>query len=82
MATATLNREQVTVTRQEIEEWLYAEAEMLDTWNLNEWLALFDEERGSFYIPATDAPYSDHNTALFLIADDMPKLKSRVAQLL
>ncbi|HEY4041001.1 MAG TPA: aromatic-ring-hydroxylating dioxygenase subunit beta [Rhodopila sp.] len=77
MTTAIAN-----VTREQIEDFLYAEAELLDNWQLNEWIALFDQERGSYLIPSTDAPHSDPNTALFLIADNMAKLRSRVSQLL
>lgn len=72
----------VAVTRDQVEDFLYAEAELLDNWQLNEWLALFDEERGGFYMPATDQPASVHTEALFLIADDMTRLRSRVKQLL
>jgi p-cumate 2,3-dioxygenase beta subunit len=78
----TLTPASTTFSRQDIEDFLYAEAEMLDEWRLDDWLALFDEERGGFYIPATDTPESDHNTALFLIADDMVRLRSRVSQLM
>jgi p-cumate 2,3-dioxygenase beta subunit len=70
------------VTRAAIEDFLYAEAALLDEWRLDEWLALFDEERGAFYIPSTDVPDSVPGRALFLIADDMPRLRSRVRQLL
>ena len=77
MTTAT-----ATVTREQVEDFLYAEADLLDNWQLNEWIALFDQERGSYYIPTTDAPDVDPDRALFLIADDMPKLRSRVSQLL
>ena len=71
-----------TPTREQIEDFLYAEADLLDNWQLNEWLALFDRERGGYYIPSTDSPDSDPDRALFLIADDMKKLRSRVDQLL
>lgn len=77
MTTATANG-----TREQVEDFLYAEADLLDNWQLNEWIALFDQERGGYYIPTTDAPDADPNRALFLIADDMPKLRSRVSQLL
>lgn len=70
------------ITRQDVEDFLFAEADLLDSWRLEEWLALFDEERGSFYIPATDALDADPNTSLFLIADDMTRLRTRVEQLL
>jgi p-cumate 2,3-dioxygenase beta subunit len=71
-----------TITRERVEDFLYAEAALLDEWRLDEWLALFDPERGGYYMPTTDHPDGDHNTDLFLIADDMPKLRSRVEQLL
>ena len=70
------------VTQEQVEQFLYTEAELLDGWRLQEWLALFDEERGSYFIPNNDAPESDHNTALYLIADNMARLHSRVDQLL
>jgi p-cumate 2,3-dioxygenase beta subunit len=71
-----------TITREQVEDFLYAEAALLDEWRLDEWLALFDQECGGYYMPTTDHPTGDHNTDLFLIADDMPKLRSRVEQLL
>jgi p-cumate 2,3-dioxygenase beta subunit len=71
-----------TIIREQVEDFLYAEAALLDEWRLDEWLALFDPERGGYYMPTTDHPDGDHNTDLFLIADDMPKLRSRVEQLL
>lgn len=71
-----------SITRQQVEEFLYAEADLLDSWRLDEWLALFDQERGGYYMPTTDLPDGDSHNVLYLIADDMPKLRSRVAQLL
>jgi len=69
-------------TREQVEDFLYAEADLLDNWQLNDWIALFDQERGGYYIPSTDSPDSDPDHALFLIADNMAKLRSRVDQLL
>jgi p-cumate 2,3-dioxygenase subunit beta len=74
--------EGLSVTRERVEDFLYAEADLIDSWQLNEWLALFDEEHGSFYMPSTDAPESNHKEALYLIADNMTRLRSRVTQLL
>src|ERR1700761_1837058 len=34
----------VAVSRQQIEDFLYAEAALLDSWALDEWLQLFDED--------------------------------------
>lgn len=71
-----------TITREQVEDFLYAEAALLDEWRLNEWLGLFDQKDGGYYMPTTDHPDGDPNIDLFLIADDMPKLRSRVEQLL
>jgi p-cumate 2,3-dioxygenase subunit beta len=71
-----------SITREQVEDFLYAEAALLDSWRLDEWIALFDHERGGYYMPTTDHPDGDPNTDLFLIADDMPRLRSRVEQLL
>jgi p-cumate 2,3-dioxygenase beta subunit len=71
-----------TITREQVEDFLYAEADLLDSWRLAEWLALFDQEHGGYYMPTTDHPEGDPDIDLFLIADDMPKLRSRVEQLL
>jgi p-cumate 2,3-dioxygenase beta subunit len=71
-----------TISRQQVEDFLFAEADLLDNWRLDEWLRLFDQERGGYYMPTTDLPNGDSGTALYLIADDMPKLRSRVQQLL
>ena len=70
------------ITRAQVEDFLYDEADLLDEWRLDEWLALFDQERGGYYVPTTDHPTGNPAEALYLIADDMPKLRSRVEQLL
>lgn len=73
----------LTVTREKVEDFLYAEADLLDDWQLEEWLQLFDEEHGSYSMPSTDTPdATDPAVTLFLIADDMRMLRSRVKQLL
>ncbi len=70
-----------SITRTQVEDFLFREAELIDSWQLNEWLSLFDEN-GRYYIPSTDRPDGDHTTTLYLIADDMARLHSRVGQLL
>lgn len=69
------------VTEHEVERFLVDEAALLDEWRLDEWLALM-QEGARYLVPALDAPAADHRNTLFLIADDYPMLKSRVAQLL
>jgi p-cumate 2,3-dioxygenase beta subunit len=68
------------MTRADIEDFLYTEAALLDDWKLDEWLALWTPD-ASYLVPATDAPASEPRTALFLIADDLALLRSRVHQL-
>lgn len=54
----------------------------MDAWRLDDWLALFDPESSGYYMPTTDLPGGGPSDTLYLIADDMPKLRSRVEQLL
>ena len=51
-----------SVTRERIEEFLYAEADLLDNWRLSEWLALFDPEATGYFMPTTDLPDGDPAT--------------------
>jgi p-cumate 2,3-dioxygenase beta subunit len=69
------------VSRAEVEDFLFEEADLLDDWQLRQWLDLFDPN-GTYYVPSTDRPDGDQTTTLFLIADDMARLRSRVTQLL
>jgi p-cumate 2,3-dioxygenase subunit beta len=68
------------VTRTEIEDFLYEEAALLDAWKLDEWLALLTED--AFYrVPSNDRPEADPRGTLFTIADDIARIRSRVARL-
>lgn len=69
------------ISVQEVERFLVDEAALLDEWQLNEWLVLM-QEGARYLVPALDTPHADHRNTLFLVADDYPMLKSRVAQLL
>ena len=70
-----------TVTRHMIEDFLYEEAALLDEWRLHEWLDLLTED-ARYEVPATDRPDGDATTMLFLVADDITRIRSRVEQLL
>ena len=70
-----------TVTRQMIEDFLYEEAALLDEWRLHEWLDLLTED-ARYEVPATDRPDGDASTTLFIVSDDLTRLRSRVEQLL
>ncbi|WP_170114623.1 aromatic-ring-hydroxylating dioxygenase subunit beta [Rhodopila globiformis] len=82
MANDNADQRHDTISRQQVEDFLFAEADLLDNWRLDEWLGLFDQQRGGYIMPTTDLPDGDPSSALYLIADDMPKLRSRVEQLL
>ena len=68
------------VTRSEVEDFLYEEAALLDAWKLDEWLALLTED-ATYRVPSNDRPESDPKTALFMIADDIRRIRARVTRL-
>ncbi|MEU6536906.1 aromatic-ring-hydroxylating dioxygenase subunit beta [Streptomyces sp. NPDC047000] len=70
-----------TVTRPEVEDFLYAEADILDRWDYDSWLALF-EPGARYEIPTTDhrAGWSPHETGSF-VDDDWDLLRARVKRL-
>ena len=70
----------VAVTREEVEDFLYHEAALLDAWKLDEWLALLAED-ATYRVPSNDRPESDPRGTLFTIADDMARIRSRVTRL-
>src|SRR5215203_5347879 len=66
-----------TVTRAEVEDFLYHEADLLDAWRLDEWLGLLTDD-ASYYVPPNDKPDSDHRFTLFTVADDIVRLRERI----
>ena len=68
------------VTRAEVEDFLYHEAALLDAWRLDEWLALLTDD-ATYRVPSNDQPQSDPKSALFTIADDIHRIRARVARL-
>jgi p-cumate 2,3-dioxygenase beta subunit len=64
-----------------VERFLYAEADLLDRWQLHEWLELFPAA-GRYLVPATDKPDGEPDRDLFLIQDDRFLLEQRVDSLL
>ncbi|MBL8382642.1 MAG: aromatic-ring-hydroxylating dioxygenase subunit beta [Burkholderiales bacterium] len=69
-----------TVTRAEVEDFLYHEARLLDEWKLDDWVALFTED-GEYLIPPTDVPDGDPQRDLFLVYDDRHRLGERAKRL-
>ncbi len=70
------------ISRTAVEEFLFAEADLLDEWRLPEWLELFTDD-ATYSVPATDVPpNASPDTSLFYIADDRFRLSERVKRLM
>lgn len=71
-----------SLSRSDVEDFLFAEADLIDSWKLPEWLNLFTED-GAYLVPSTDveADASPDNN-LFYIADDRFRLGERVKRLM
>ncbi len=68
------------VGRAEVEEFLFHEAALLDEWRLDEWLALLTDD-ATYRVPPNDAPDGDPADTLFIIADDIARIRGRVKRL-
>ncbi|BBL83283.1 aromatic-ring-hydroxylating dioxygenase subunit beta [Thermus thermophilus] len=66
--------------RAKVEDFLYHEAELLDEWHLDEWLALFTED-ARYVVPTTDLPEGDPSRDLVFVDDDIVALRGRVNRL-
>src|ERR1700691_6124441 len=69
-----------TVSRAEVEDLFYHEADLLDSWKLDEWLKLLTDD-ATYYVPPNDKPDADAWDTLFTIADDIVRLRERVIRL-
>jgi p-cumate 2,3-dioxygenase beta subunit len=70
----------IRTLREEVEDFLYQEAALLDEWRLDDWLALFTVD-GRYVMPTTDLPEGDPKKDLVFIDDDMTRLRARVERL-
>lgn len=70
-----------TLTRSDVEEFLYHEAALLDAWDLDGWLALWAADPVRYVVPCNDAPDADPSQDLVLIDDDGFRLRMRVERL-
>ena len=68
------------VTRQQVEDFLYHEAALLDAWRLDDWLGLLTAD-AVYRVPSNDRPYADPANTLFMIADDIKRIRARVTRL-
>lgn len=69
------------ISRNSVEDFLYHEADLLDSWSLSEWLELFLPD-STYLVPSLDHPDLSHKESLYLIMDDYRRLSSRVNQYL
>ena len=71
------------LTRLQVEDFIYQEAELLDQWKLDEWLALWTPECQYIVGPTgkSDALSLSPETTLFLVADDRFRLEQRVIRM-
>ena len=70
-----------SVSRAEVEDLLYREAALLDEWRLEEWLQMLTDD-ASYYVPPNDHPDGDHLTTLFILADDIVRIRERIKRLM
>jgi p-cumate 2,3-dioxygenase beta subunit len=68
------------LTRAEVEDLLYHEADLLDQWRLDEWLELLTEDF-RYVVPPTDVMDADPTQDLVLVDDDISRVRARVKRL-
>jgi p-cumate 2,3-dioxygenase beta subunit len=68
------------ISHAQVEEFLFHEAALLDEWRLDEWLALLSAD-ARYEVPSNDRPDADPASSLFTIADDIARIRGRVARL-
>lgn len=70
-----------TLTRQDVVDFLYTEAKILDEWRLMEWPELFTDD-GTYTIPPLGDPEADPTKSLFISHDNRGRLQERAERLL
>jgi len=68
------------ITRSEAEDFLYAEAALLDEWRLDDWIGLLTLDC-VYRIPPNDKPDGAAANTLYIISDDMDRIKARIVRL-
>ena len=66
--------------REQVEDFLFREAALLDEWRLDDWVDLFTED-ARYVVPTTDLPEGDPKRDLVFIDDDITRLRARAARL-
>ena len=66
--------------REQVEDFLFKEAALLDDWRLDDWVDLFTDD-GRYVVPTTDLPDGDPRRDLVFIDDDINRLRARAVRL-
>ncbi|MGB0630021.1 MAG: aromatic-ring-hydroxylating dioxygenase subunit beta [Alphaproteobacteria bacterium] len=80
MALAETKTVAAAASRSEVEDFLYEEAALLDAWELDAWLEILCDD-ARYLVPPNEAPDGDPDDTLFIIADDIHRIRSRVKRL-
>jgi p-cumate 2,3-dioxygenase subunit beta len=83
MSTMQTLKPRAAASREDVEDFLYRENDLLDCWELDEWYALFDAN-GMYHIVTPglkDADTLSPDNTLFLVSDDMERLAQRIDRL-
>jgi len=68
--------------RLRVENLLFLEADLLDRWRLDDWLALYTDDAHYFVPPSdVDGDTADPDVSLFYIMDDRIRMRERVIRL-
>jgi p-cumate 2,3-dioxygenase subunit beta len=68
--------------RLRVEDLLFLEADLLDRWRLDDWLALYTDDAHYFVPPSdVDGDTADPDVSLFYIMDDRIRMRERVIRL-
>lgn len=68
----------------QVEKFIYAEADLLDGWRLNEWEALLDDE-AEYLVPPIGVPEAEHlspGETMFIVAESRQMLAARVERMM
>lgn len=68
------------MNREAVEDFFYHEAALLDAWDLDGWMDLLCDD-ARYLVPPNDVPDGNPDTTLFIIADDMDRIRGRVKRL-
>lgn len=74
-------QDQTKIDHRAVEDFLYLEADLIDQWNLDGWLALYDKS-ARYLVPTPDIePGASEAESLYYIADDWARMEARVHRL-